>query len=96
MICHLALETTLWPLTFSQWIGVLLLGAGPVGIAFVAWDHGMKKGNIALLGSLSYLAPLLSSAILVVFADKALTLPLIAGGILIIGGAIAAAHAGRG
>ena len=41
------------------------MGAGPVGAAFLLWDHGTKHGDIALLGSLSYLAPLLSTLLLV-------------------------------
>jgi drug/metabolite transporter (DMT)-like permease len=42
------------------------MGIGPVGAAFWLWDHGTKRGDIALLGSLSYLAPLLSTLLLVV------------------------------
>lgn len=94
-VCHLFLEQTLWPLSAKQWMGVCLLGAGPVGFAFVAWDHGMKKGNVALLGSLSYLAPLISSAILVVFADKAMSVQLLVGGSLILLGAVAAGKASK-
>lgn len=65
-ICHLLFEKTV-AVTGIQWIPVLLLGLGPVGLAFFAWDHGMKKGNIKLLGTLSYVAPLLSSILLVLF-----------------------------
>lgn len=44
-----------------QWSMLLALGMGPVGIAFRWWDRGCKQGDIALLGSLSYLAPVLST-----------------------------------
>ena len=91
LACHSVLEQTLWPLSSSQWVGILLLGGGPVGIAFVAWDHGMKKGNLPLLGSLSYLAPLLSTIILIVWADVQVTGQLLLGGLMILGGAIMAA-----
>ena len=36
-------------------------GLMPVGAAFYVWDHGVKRGDIQLLGAASYLAPLLST-----------------------------------
>ncbi|WP_454831380.1 aromatic amino acid exporter YddG [Pseudoxanthomonas wuyuanensis] len=64
-IAHLLFEQTVPPRA-SQWGVLLLMGVGPVGAAFWLWDHGTKRGDIALLGSLSYLAPLLSTLLLVV------------------------------
>ncbi|TQM10428.1 EamA domain-containing membrane protein RarD [Pseudoxanthomonas sp. 3HH-4] len=63
-IAHLLGEETITP-TASQWAVLVLMGIGPVGAAFWMWDHGTKRGDIALLGSLSYLAPLLSTLLLV-------------------------------
>jgi len=65
LACHLAFETTVWPQTSGQWLAILGLGLMPVGLAFYAWDHGVKHGNIQLLGSAAYLAPLASTLILV-------------------------------
>jgi len=70
LICHLIWETSVWPLSSIQWIGVLGLGLGPVGIAFFTWDYGIKHGNLQLLGVLAYAAPLIS-VLLLVIADKA-------------------------
>lgn len=39
----------------------------PVGLAFYAWDHGVKNGDIQILGASSYAAPLLSTLILTLF-----------------------------
>ena len=64
-LCHLLYEQTVVP-TALQWGVLLVMGIGPVGAAFWLWDHGTKHGDIALLGSLSYLAPLLSTLLLVV------------------------------
>lgn len=61
---HLLTERTVAP-DAAQWAVLALMGAGPVGAAFWLWDHGTKRGDIALLGSLSYLAPLLSTLLLV-------------------------------
>lgn len=64
-IAHAGFEITVTP-SATQWGVLLVMGIGPVGAAFWLWDHGTKHGDIALLGSLSYLAPLLSTLLLVV------------------------------
>ncbi|MBY4675843.1 aromatic amino acid exporter YddG [Marinobacterium arenosum] len=63
--CHFAWEQTVWPVTTLQWLGVLGLGLGPVGIAFFTWDYGIKHGNLQLLGVLAYSAPLISTLLLI-------------------------------
>ncbi|HRP71139.1 MAG TPA: EamA family transporter [Luteimonas sp.] len=63
-LAHLCFERTLAPST-GQWIALAIMGLGPVGIAFRLWDRGTRHGDLALLGSLSYLAPLLSTLLLV-------------------------------
>jgi drug/metabolite transporter (DMT)-like permease len=67
LLCHLALERTVWPQTAAGWGAMLLLGLGPVGAAFFVWDYGVRHGDIRALGALSYLAPLLSTLLLVLF-----------------------------
>jgi drug/metabolite transporter (DMT)-like permease len=64
-VAHLWLEDTVMPAP-GQWLALLAMGLGPVGAAFLLWDHGTKRGDLALLGSLSYLAPLLSTLLLVI------------------------------
>ncbi len=65
LISHLLWEETVWPLDSAQWLGVIGLGLGPVGLAFFTWDYGVKHGNLQLLGVLAYTAPLLSTLLLV-------------------------------
>lgn len=88
---HLAIESTVWPETVLQWGAILLLGLGPVGAAFYAWDIGMKHGDIRVLGAASYATPLLSTAFLIVagFAQATATIALAAA--LIAGGGLIAA-----
>ena len=66
LACHLVLEQTVWPQGTGQWLAVAGLGLLPVGAAFYAWDHGVKHGNIQVLGAASYAAPLLSTLVLIV------------------------------
>jgi len=61
---HCFAETTVWPDTAAQWLAITALGIGPVGAAFYAWDIGMKRGDIRVLGAASYATPLLSTAFL--------------------------------
>jgi drug/metabolite transporter (DMT)-like permease len=64
-LVHPFFETTVMPDGIGQWAAILALGLFPVGAAFYAWDVGMKRGDIRLLGVASYAAPLLSTALLV-------------------------------
>ncbi len=85
---HLLFETTLWPEDVLQWLSVLCLGLGPVGAAFFLWDRGMKHGDIQSLGVLSYLAPLLSTLILLAMGVASFSWSLIFGCLLITIGAL--------
>ncbi len=89
-LCHLVFEVTVWPTGLVQWLAVFGLGLGPVGAAFFTWDHGVKHGNIQQLGALSYLAPPLSTFLLILFGKGSLTWVIAAGCLLIVGGAVLA------
>jgi drug/metabolite transporter (DMT)-like permease len=90
-LVHALIETTVWPDTSSQWLAVLGLGIGPVGAAFYAWDIGMKRGDIRVLGAASYTTPLLSTLFLILtgYAEPSANIALAA--ILIAGGGLIAA-----
>ena len=90
---HLALETTVWPADGAGWLSVALLGLGPVGLAFVTWDVGMKRGDIQILGVASYAAPLLSTLALIATGRAEATPVLLVSAAMITGGAALAARA---
>jgi drug/metabolite transporter (DMT)-like permease len=91
-IVHGIVEVTVWPDTAAQWLAVTALGVGPVGAAFYAWDIGMKRGDIRVLGAASYATPLLSTAFLMVagFARPSVAIAIAA--VLIAGGGLIAAR----
>jgi drug/metabolite transporter (DMT)-like permease len=62
-LAHSIFEPTVVP-TRTIFGTVLLLGMGPVGIAFLLWDVGMKQGDPRLLGTLAYATPVASTMIL--------------------------------
>ncbi len=90
-ICHFILETTIWPETAMQWLAIVALGIGPVGIAFFVWDIGMKRGDIRVLGAASYATPVLSTAFLILAGFAKPTAALAIAAALIAGGGLIAA-----
>jgi drug/metabolite transporter (DMT)-like permease len=95
LAAHLALETTVWPSGPLGWAAMLALGLGPVGLAFYLWDVGVKRGDIQLLGTASYAAPLVSTVLLILAGFARPTPALLLAAALITGGALLAARAGR-
>jgi drug/metabolite transporter (DMT)-like permease len=92
-ILHLMLEETAWPAGPGGWAATVLLGLGPVGLAFYVWDIGVKRGDIQLLGVASYAAPLLSTLALVLAGITPPSPTLLVAAALIAGGAALAARA---
>ena len=90
-LCHLGLETTVWPETATQWIAVAGLGLLPVGAAFYAWDYGVKNGNIQILGVASYAAPVLSTLVLILFGFAEPSWRIALACLFVTGGAVLAA-----
>ncbi|MGJ5618259.1 aromatic amino acid exporter YddG [Sulfitobacter sp. MF3-043] len=90
---HLIWEETVLPATALGWAAIAGLGLGPVGLAFYVWDIGVKQGDIQLLGTASYAAPLLSTLVLVIAGVAAPSYVLLWAALLITGGAAIAARA---
>jgi drug/metabolite transporter (DMT)-like permease len=89
--CHLLFEETVWPAAPREWLAVIGLGIGPVGLAFYAWDIGVKRGDIRVLGAASYAAPVLSTLLLVLAGFAEASLSLAAAAALIAGGGLLSA-----
>ena len=90
-VMHILFETTVWPSGLGAWIAIVALGIGPVGAAFYAWDIGMKRGDIRVLGAASYATPLLSTGFLIAagYAQPSATIA-VAALLIAAGGLIAA------
>lgn len=92
-ILHFSLEQTVWPPDALAWMSTVALGFGPVGLAFYVWDIGVKHGDIQMLGTSSYAAPLLSTLVLVVAGIATPSWTLAIAALLVTGGAAIAARA---
>jgi drug/metabolite transporter (DMT)-like permease len=88
--CHVAAETTVWPSGIVAWAAVIGLGLFPVGLAFFAWDYGVKRGDIQVLGAASYLSPLASTLFLISAGYGTFSWIVGAAALLITGGALIA------
>jgi drug/metabolite transporter (DMT)-like permease len=91
LLAHLLFERTYIPVG-AEWLVILVLGIGPVGASFYLWDYGVKRGDIRALGALSYMTPLLSTLLLIVFGRAEGSARLALACALIVGGAVLAAR----
>ncbi len=90
-VVHATFETTVWPEGGLAWAAIAALGLGPLGAAFFLWDHGVKRGDIRVLGAASYAAPLISTLLLVAFDRGEASGRVVVALLLIVGGAALAA-----
>jgi drug/metabolite transporter (DMT)-like permease len=90
-LAHLVLERGVMPEPRALAV-VAAMGLGPVGLAFYAWDHGTKHGDLRLLGVLAYLTPVLSTLWLVLAGRAPFGSALLVACALVAGGALVAAR----
>lgn len=74
------------PFEASALLAMVLIGIGPMGLANLLWDHGVRHGDGRVLATLAYLTPLLSTLLLLAFGLAVLTFQVVVGGVLILGG----------
>jgi drug/metabolite transporter (DMT)-like permease len=70
-----------------KWAALLAIVMGPLGLAFLAWDHGTKHGELPVLGALAYGAPVLSTLLLVMLGLAEPTVQLALACALVVAGA---------
>lgn len=94
LACHAVFEPPVHLRDGDAW-RLVLLGLGPMGIAFYLWDFAMKRGDPRVIGVLAYATPLLSTALLVVTSGRPLTAALFAATLLVVCAAVIASYAPR-
>lgn len=92
LVLHLATETMVLP-TGSALLSAVLVGAVPLALGNLAWDHGIRRGDRVLLAVLAYATPLVSALLLVATGFAEATLGLLFGGVLIVAAGIISARA---
>ncbi|MBX7228861.1 MAG: EamA family transporter [Burkholderiaceae bacterium] len=87
LLCYMIFEESK-SLSYTDCFWILMMGIGPMGLAFFTWDTALKRGEAATIGSLSYLTPLFSTALLAATGAGTLSSLTLIAMILIIGGAV--------
>jgi len=87
LLCHAFLEPAT-DLSQRDGLLILLMGLGPMGTAFFLWDKALKLGDARQIGILSYLTPLLSTALLVAVSGRAFTWNIALAAAMIVGAAV--------
>ncbi|WP_298209080.1 DMT family transporter [Acidovorax sp.] len=87
LLCHVALEPAA-SLQSRDWALLAAMGLGPLGASFFLWDKALKLGDARHIGILSYLTPLLSTALLIVVSGRPFTWSIALATVMIISAAI--------
>lgn len=87
LLCHVWLEPAT-TLNLHDGVLMVIMGLGPMGAAFFLWDMALKAGDARQIGILSYLTPLLSTALLVALSGRAFTWNIALAAAMIIGAAV--------
>ena len=87
LLCHVLLEA---PASLSprDWTLVAAMGLGPLGTAFFLWDRALKLGDPRHIGILSYLTPLLSTALLLAVSGREFSASIVVAAVMIVGAAV--------
>ncbi|MCD6034764.1 MAG: rane protein [Rickettsiales bacterium] len=89
LVCHFLLEDSFTlPKDAFSWQVFFAIAIGPGSFAFLAWDHGIKHGDIRLLSILSYIEPLLAVGLLVLFSFSVFSWHIALASCLIVGGSL--------
>jgi drug/metabolite transporter (DMT)-like permease len=95
LAAHLALEPAYWPVTPAQLALCAAIGAGPYGLAFVAWAYGLRRGPARTVGALAYAVPFVASGLLIALGSAEASWRLAVGGSAVVLGVALASRAGR-
>lgn len=87
LLCHGLLEPAT-SLQARDWALLAVLGLGPLGASFFLWDKALKLGDARHIGILSYLTPLLSTALLMAVSGQPFTWSIALATAMIIGAAV--------
>lgn len=86
LVCHALFEPSA-TLSSRDWGLILLIGLGPLGVAFFLWDKALKLGDARQIGILAYITPLASTVLLILTSGRGFDGSIVLATVLIIGAA---------
>jgi drug/metabolite transporter (DMT)-like permease len=72
LLCHALMEPSV-AISGKDWALMSVMGLGPLGAAFFLWDAALKLGDTRQIGILSYITPLVSTALLMIVSGQTFT-----------------------
>ncbi len=87
LLCHALLEPRV-SLSGRDVALLIAMGIGPLGAAFYLWDAALKRGDARQIGILSYITPLVSTALLLLVTGQPLSWSIGLAAALIVGAAV--------
>ncbi len=92
LLCHALLEPSV-ALSSQDWLLIALMGLGPLGGAFFLWDAALKRGDARSIGLLSFLTPLLSTLLLLLWRGERPSPSIVLAAVMIVGAALVGTRA---
>ncbi len=86
LLCHATLEPA-YAFRPSDAGPMALLAFGPMGAAFFLWDAALRRGDARAIGTLAYLTPLISTALLGLDDPSRVGWPIGVASLFVVGGA---------
>lgn len=86
---HLLTETPV-QLEWIQWLAILGIGVFSLNLSNSLWDKATRTGQLAIISSIAYFTPLVALILLAVLGVGVVKASAIAGGILVVSGALIA------
>jgi drug/metabolite transporter (DMT)-like permease len=71
-----------------DWLGILYVGLLTSGVGYLIWFYALKKIEASKLSVFNNLQPVFTTILAMIFLHHQLTIPFLAGGVLIIGGVV--------
>lgn len=93
LACHALLEAP-YRFASADLLPMAALAIGPMGAAFFLWNAALERGDARVIGTLAYLTPLISTALLGLDDPARFGWPIAIALLLVIGGAIVGTRKG--
>lgn len=87
LILHTSLESWV-PVTTDQYLPLILIGVGSMGLSYYCWNYGVQHGDLRSLNNLVYLGHFSTISLLMLVGQAKLTFTLVSAFVFIIGGAL--------
>ena len=91
---HLLFEQTVG-LSIDSLVALTGIGIGPLALATLAWDAGIRRGDARTLAVAAYMTPVVSAGLLVAIGYAVLSVDLVVAAVLVAAAGLVSSLGGR-